>query len=185
MIYSRFILSRYYLLFNGLLSLFILLSCDSSPQLNSERIAARYGNYGIEILSANEHRRVANLYSDDGTRKTMRTLALVVFTATDQPETRDEHARILAGGSIGAVFKEAGWTIEKVSSRYCLSRSDLESMPQLAHMHIDLPASLATRSYVFGVRKDGKSIDYATITEIHHPDYLQASDFANANLDEC
>ena len=111
--------SRLYLFFNGFFVLLLLIGCSDALQLNSERIAHRYGNYGIEILYADDVRRISNLYSEKNGRKIMRTLALVEFVATGTPEIAGEHQRILGGGSIGAVFKEAGWTIDKTSSRYC------------------------------------------------------------------
>ena len=43
-------------------------------------------------------------------------------------------------------------------------------------MRIDLPATLATHQYLFVIRREGRSADYARITEIHHPDYLSAAD---------
>jgi hypothetical protein len=115
----------------------------------------------------------------------MRTLALVEFSAADVAEIAVEHRRILAGGSIGAVFKEAGWTIDKISSHYCWSNSSLQSMPDLQRMNIPFPATLATHTYVFNVQKEASSINYATITEIHHPDYLQAADLTNEYLEDC
>ena len=165
------------------LSIFLIFlsGCDSSTPLNSERIAQRYGNYGIEVLFAGDQKRISNLYSEADGRKTMRTLALVQFTAADAPEIANEHRQILGGGSIGAVFKKAGWTIDKTSSRYCLSKTDLESLPDLARMGIPPPATLATRIYVFHVRKGTISIDYATITEFYHPDYQPVDE----NLDDC
>lgn len=185
MIYFRLTYLRYLLFLKVFLSIGILSACATEPLLNSERIAGRYGNYGIEIMYAGDGRRLSSLYSEDDGRRTMRTLALVEFTAADAPEIATEHQRILAGGSIGAVFKEAGWTIEKVSSHYCLSRMDLASMPELKRMDIDFPATLATYIYVFKVNKAASSINYATITEIYHPDYLRADQLANGYLDDC
>ena len=141
----------------------------------------RYGNYGIEILFAGDQQRISNLYSEGDGQKTMRTLALVHFTAVNAPEIADEHKQILGGGSVGAVFKNAGWSIDKTASRYCLSKTDLESLPELERMGIPQGTTLATRIYVFHVRKGTVSIDYATITEIYHPDYLQADE----SLDDC
>ena len=43
-------------------------------------------------------------------------------------------------------------------------------------MRIDLPESLATHVYLLIVSKDERSFTYATITEIHHPDYLSSAD---------
>lgn len=185
MIYFRLTYLYYLLFLNVFLTIGSLSACAPAPLLNSERIAQRYGNYGIEIMHAGDGRRISNLYSEEDGRRTMRTLALVEFTAADAAEIATEHQHILAGGSIGAVFKEAGWTIEKVSSHYCLSRVDLASMPELKRMDIDFPATLATYTYVFQVKKAASSINYATITEIYHPDYLQADPLANGYLDDC
>ena len=174
--------SLFFLVFPG--SPFMV-SCATAPPLNSERIEQRYGNYGIEILQSGHNRRLSSLYSVSDGQKIMRTLALVEFTAADDPHLAHEHQRILDGESIGAVFKEEGWIIDKTSLRYCLSRFDLQSMPELSRMRISDPATLATRSYVFRVQKGGTSINYATITEIHHPDYLQAADLTPEDLDDC
>lgn len=162
-----------------------LSACGSTQPLNSERIAIRYGNYGIEILYADARHRISNLYSEADGRKTMRTLALVEFTAADSPDIVSEHRQILSGGSIGAVFKEAEWIIDKTSSRYCLSRADLESIPELELMGILYSATLATRIYIFQVQKGSLSINYATITEIYHPDYIQAAELTGKDLDDC
>jgi hypothetical protein len=174
--------SLFFLVFSG--SPF-LVSCAPAAPLNSERIEQRYGNYGIEILQTGNNRRLSSLYSVRDGQKTMRTLALVEFTATDDEPLAREHQRILAGESIGAVFKEEGWTIDKISLRYCLSQLDLQSMPELSRMRLSHPATLATRSYVFRVQKDKTSINYAIITEIHHPDYLRAADLTPEDLADC
>jgi len=180
-------LSRFrYLLFLINFSGPVFASGGSYPALlNSERIAERYGNFGIEILQAENGRRLSSLYSVVEGQKTMRTLALVEFTGADDPRLAAEHARVLAGESIGAVFKATGWTIEKISPRFCLSKLDLEELPELSAMDIDLPASFATHNYIFRVKKGDSSIDYASITEIHHPDYLQPADLTKAKLADC
>jgi hypothetical protein len=41
-------------------------------------------------------------------------------------------------------------------------------------MQIGLPQKLATHVYLLVIRKHKKSYSYATITELHHPDYLSA-----------
>ena len=43
-------------------------------------------------------------------------------------------------------------------------------------MKIALPATLATHHYLFTVTRDERSWNYATITEIHHPQYLTVED---------
>ena len=180
-------LSRFrYLLFLLNFSGPAILAASGFPApLNSERIAERYGNYGIEILQSGNGRRLSSLYSTGDGQRTMRTLALVEFIGADNALVTKEHERILAGESIGVVFKEQGWSIEKISSRYCVSNLDLEEIAELSEMDVDLPATFATHNYIFRVQKDGITIDYATITEIHHPDYLQAENFGNTNLASC
>jgi hypothetical protein len=176
----------YYLLVLLYLSGPVLLSaCNPSPPLNSERIAQRYGNYGIEVLQAGDSRRTSSLFSMDAGHKTMRTLALVEFAAGNDPLLATEHRRILAGESIGTVFKESGWTISKVSSHVCQAQLGLNEMPELSRMEIVLPATLASHQYVFRVHKGEDSIDYAIITEIHHPDYLRAADLGSGDLVSC
>jgi hypothetical protein len=179
---SKSYYSLFFLVFTGSP---LLVACAPAPPLNSERIAQRYGNYGIEILQSGSQGRLSSLYSVSDGQKTMRTLALVEFTAADDPHLVREHQRILAGESIGAVFKEEGWHIDKISLRYCLAPLDLQSMPELSRMRLKHPATLATRTYVFSVRKGKTSINYATITEFHHPDYLQAADLTPEDLADC
>ena len=167
--------------------LFFLLSLSSngplhaSPSqslLNSERIEQRFGDFGIEVLEADSQTRISNLYSMDSAGATMRTLAIVNFIAATDPHLAAEHRRIIAGESIGAVFQESGWHIEKVTLAVCAMQFDIDAYPQLQLMNIELPATLAFRRYVFRVSSDGSEIDYATITEIHHPDYLTIADLA-------
>ena len=167
--------------------LFFLLSLSSSwplhagpsqSLLNSERIEQRFGDFGIEILEADSQTRISNLYSMDTAGPTMRTLAIVEFTGATDPHLTAEHRRIVAGESIGAVFQESGWHIEKITLAVCAMPFDIDAYPQLQLMNIELPATLAIRRYVFRVSSDGSEIDYATITEIHHPDYLAIADLA-------
>ena len=43
-------------------------------------------------------------------------------------------------------------------------------------MRLEQPAELAVHAYQFTLRKDEIEIDYATIVETHHPDYLSVED---------
>ena len=81
---------RHALLF--LLSLLALTSCSQSVYLqaeendaadrrlllNSERIAEKFGNYGIEVLEQNPL-RVSSLYSVEHGQRVCRTFAIVMF----------------------------------------------------------------------------------------------------------
>ena len=140
--------------------------------LNSERIAAAFGSYGIEVLEQPAGQRVSNLYSGAGDEKTCRTFAVVRFERID-PRVSAEHAAIVAGGSMGAVFVAAGWEVRKTHLAY----SEIRATPRLASlMRIAERRQLAMHIYALDVAKDGQTIAYATLVEIHHPDYLTRED---------
>ena len=157
--------------------LFILAGCGTqSKWLNSERIERTFGSYGVDVIQSSASRRVSSLYSVHGDNKITRTLAVVKFAERTRSPFAAEHKRVLSGQSLGAVFKSAGWQIEKhniyvgefeIPARYGL-------VAEL--MQIDLPEFLATHVYVFVISKNRRSYNYATIVEIHHPDYLSAAD---------
>ena len=143
--------------------------------LNSERIQAAFGSYGVEVLEQDGNVRVSNLYSVDGADRTCRTFAVVRYAPDLQPAIRDEHATIVAGGSIGAVFAAAGWTVRKTPLRY----GERPASARLAAlMKIDAGTPLAEHVYVLDVEKDGRAVEYAALVEIHHPDYLKLAELA-------
>ena len=93
---------------------FVTLSCaSSSVELNSERIARKYGSYGVEVIENTDNLRVSNLYSMEASRPICRTFAVVGISREIDSSFAVEHAQILEGASIGAVFKRNGWNIEK------------------------------------------------------------------------
>jgi hypothetical protein len=137
-------------------------------QLNSERIAAAFGNYGIEVLEQDDEVRVSNLFSTDADERTCRTFAVVRYGRIGA-EIRAEHAAILAGGSIGAVFASAGWEVRKTHLRY----RELAATPRLAKlMRVGPGTLLAMHVYVLDVANQSGRHEYATLAEIHHPEYL-------------
>jgi hypothetical protein len=141
--------------------------------LNSERIEAKFGSYGIELVEKTESRRVSNLYSVAGGQRICRTFAIVSYPRLIDPRVSKEHAAIVAGGSIGAVFVAAGWEVRKTH----LSYREVPASPGLASlMHIEVGAPLAMDIYVLAVTKGRETIEYATLVEIHHPDYLTSAD---------
>ena len=141
--------------------------------LNSERIAAEFGSYGVEVLEQDEQLRVSNLYSGTGDDRICRTLAVVRFAVQMDEAVSAEHAAIVAGGSIGAVFVAAGWEVRKTH----LSYSETWAPPRLASlMRVAARTPLATDIYALDVVKDGHMVEYATLVEIHHPDYLKKED---------
>lgn len=147
-----------------------------APPLNSERIADRFGSYEIEGLGASGEVRVSSLASRHGGRRVTRTLAVVTFPETVDPRVANEHARIVAGGSIGAVFREAGWAISKPLLAVGEFRASQPAVGRL--MALELPVTLALHAYRFEVGRDGVTIPYATIVELHHPEYLGRADVA-------
>jgi hypothetical protein len=154
-----------------------LSACVVQPELlNSERIKQRFGSYGIELIDNSEDIRRANLYSIENESKVCRTYAVVHFDNVPHDLIGDEHAQILAGSSIGATFKANGWTVYK-ETRYI---GDItiaeESAGVLQLMHLNSPQKLAMHVYRLLLKKESQIIDYATIIEAHHPDYLDIDD---------
>ena len=150
-----------------------LLGCDTGrpavPPLNSERIEQVFGNYGIEVLSGEAGLRVSSLYSTDDGVRTTRTLAVVAWPAVVDPRLAELHAAILGGASIGATLEAAGWAVDKRNLFYGETRAS-DGLSRL--MHVPEGSMLATQGYLLIAEREGRSIDYATIAEIHHPDYL-------------
>ena len=140
---------------------------------NSDRIRLKFGSYGIEIVENELRIRVSNLYSTSDGVKTNRTFAVVMYPAAIEAAFRKEHEAIIEGQSIGIVFREHGWKIDK-RHQYI---GELES-----------PAAAWGADSVFGdigeaqpvihvysliVRKDKHEFHYASIAEVHHPEYLE------------
>ena len=156
---------------------FILVGCGSQGQpLNSERIEQTFGSYGVDVLQSSNEGRVSSLYSGSGDSKVTRTFAVVKFSGRVRTAFASEHAQVAAGQSLGAVFKAAGWEIEK--HNIFVGELEIPAGYSLLSelMQIGLPQKLATHVYLLVIRKHKNSYSYATITELHHPDYLSAED---------
>jgi hypothetical protein len=137
--------------------------------LNSERIARRFGSYGIDVLESDARVRVSNLYSEHSGEKICRTFAVVRYGDTIPPAIAAEHAEIVAGGSIGAVFTSHGWRVDKKNLRYYV----VEAPERVATlMHVPTGTPLAAHAYALDVAREGQSYPYALLVEIHHPEYL-------------
>ena len=150
-----------------------LSACAQEPEaLNSERIKERFGSYGIEILSQDSGIRRSSLYSIEGQTQICRTYAVVKFVDESTARVGDAHADIVAGQSIGSTFRASGWQIGKITLHVgSVSLDDPEhEIGQL--MHLEQAAELSVHAYQLVLEKDDQTIDYATIVETHHPDYL-------------
>lgn len=157
--------------------------CDailSSNLLNSERIAQKFGGYGIDVLYSSGRLRASNLY--DGKHIT-RTLAIVDYPNVIDSAFSKEHKLILQGGSIGSTFKAHGWKIEKKNvfiGELSPSNDWSKLYGLMGNIH---PSKLSIWIYVFYIQKDDKIFPYATISEIYHPDYLSLLDLKCINKD--
>ncbi len=142
------------------------------PRLNSERIEAKYGSYGLQVLERDPV-RVSMLYSTHGQRKVCRTLALVQFADPGPASLANELVRIRAGLSLGATLKKAGWTISKKHFHL----GSVPAGPRFQELAgIEGSPELAVAIYDLFVRKGEETHRVATIIEIHHPDYLGLAD---------
>lgn len=154
----------------------ILSACATeSVILNSERIEQRFGSYGIEVLASEAGLRRSSLFSYDGDTATCRTYAVVQFAKQLDDRYDDAHSRVLAGDSIGATFKESGWGIQKNTLYIGHVRLPQAPTEVAALMRLTGAHDLALHVYqLMLVRKD-QALEYATILEAHHPEYLTES----------
>jgi hypothetical protein len=154
-----------------------LSACAIEPEhLNSERIEEQFGSYGIDVLSSEPGLRRSALFSNENGAHTCRTYAVVRFVEKPDAIIGAEHAQILAGNSIGAIFKANGWAIHKETLYVGTARID-DSNNRLADlMRLRQVHEVAMHVYRLLLQKDGQAIDYATIIELHHPDYMDLDD---------
>ena len=147
-----------------------------SVLLNSKRIEQQFGSYGVEVLASEAGLRRSGLLSYDGDTATCRTYAVVQFA--DQLDERydDAHSRVLAGNSIGATFQEDGWDIRKHTLyigtvRLPGTATEVGRLMRLTGAH-----DLALHVYQLVIARDDIELEYATIMEAHHPEYLVEAD---------
>ncbi len=137
--------------------------------LNSERIEQKFGSYGIDVLASDAQVRVSDLYSLENGAKVCRTFAVVLYPEPVDTRYAAEHREILAGGSIGAVFKRHGWTVTKKNLYF----GTLAPTPKVETlMHDNSGRRLAVHVYALYASKAGATLRYATIAEVHAPAYL-------------
>jgi hypothetical protein len=175
--------------FVGWLALGLSLAVQAQPTvpparelLNSERIEQKFGSYGVAVLRSDARLRVASLFSTASSagggaeQRTCRTFAVTRYPDEVVPAFAAEHREIVAGGSIGAVFAAHGWRVLKAHLYF----GEIAAWPRVAElMRVAPGARLALDAYVLEVAKDGAAFEYASIVEIHHPDYLRLPDLAS------
>jgi len=154
-----------------------LSACAIEPELlNSERIEEQFGSYGIDVLRSEPGLRRSALYSNESGAHTCRTYAVVRFVEKPDAVIGSEHAQILAGDSIGAIFKANGWAIHKETLYIGTAGIDANDNHLAPLMRLAQPGEVAMHVYRLLLQKDGQAIDYATVIELHHPDYLDPDD---------
>ncbi|MGI9225064.1 MAG: hypothetical protein ACR2QX_11340 [Woeseiaceae bacterium] len=154
-----------------------LSACAIEPELlNSERIEEQFGGYGIEVLSSEPGLRRSALFSNENGVHTCRTYAVVRFVEKPDAIIGPEHAQILAGNSIGAIFKAKGWAIHKETLHIGSAGSDADNSHLTSLMRLQPGREVAMHVYRLLLQKEGQAIDYATIIELHHPEYLSQQD---------
>jgi hypothetical protein len=147
------------------------------PPGNSERIRAKFGSYGIEVLENNAVLRVSSLYSTHDGVNINRTFAVVAYPEVIDPAFRREHDAIISGESIGIVFKQNGWLIRKDHQYF----GEIDTPATRFGLAVTgRPATIraAIHVYALSVKKGDHEFRYASIAEIHHPEYLRPEDLA-------
>jgi len=155
----------------------MLSACETEPVLlNSERIEQRFGSYGITVLPSEAGLRRSSLFSMHENEAICRTYAVVRFAGQPHDDYSEEHAEVLAGNSIGAIFRSNGWDIHKqtmyIGSFFLPDRRT----PIGELMHIAGQDELALHVYQLLLVRNEQVFEYATIVETHHPEYLSESD---------
>jgi len=155
----------------------MLSACATEPVLlNSERIEKRFGSYGIAVLASEAGLRRSSLYSlEDGTQA-CRTYAVVRFADQLDDRYREEHAKVLAGNSIGAIFRSHGWDVHKQTMHIGSLALSQEKTAIRELMRLDGAENLALHVYQLLLVRNEQVFEYATIVETHHPDYLSEND---------
>jgi hypothetical protein len=154
-----------------------LSSCVVEPELlNSERIAERFGSYGIGVVDSVDGVRRSSLYSGDGDGRVCRTFAVVRIESFPDGLVDDEHDLVVAGGSIGAIFKAHGWRVFKETAHTGSLQLPATATTIPSLMRIEGDTSLGMHVYRLLLRRDEHTFRYATVVEVHHPDYLSLED---------
>lgn len=143
---------------------------------NSDRIRLKFGSYGIEVIESGDRIRVSNLYSMDNGVKTVRTFAVVALPPAINPAFREEHEKIINGQSIGIVFKENGWAIDKRHQYFGKLDTPLETASIKSVFGDEATIQPAVHVYSLFIRKRELEFRYASIAEVHHCDYLTLDD---------
>ena len=144
--------------------------------LNSERIEQRFGSYGVDVLASEAGLRRSSLYSLDNRQRVCRTYSIVRFTDHPDDSYGHEHTKVLAGNSLGQVFRSHGWSIHKQTLHIGSVQAEGPASQVCALMMLEAGQTLALHVYQLLLVKKTQVFEYATIIEAHHPDHLSTAD---------
>lgn len=170
---------------------FILLLCTSpiaplfgtaalaevTPRLNSDAIRERFGSYGVEVIEQEETTRAANLFSIEAGESICRTLAVTEFVLPTNEALLKSHQQIIAGGSIGATLRKAGFDINKK----LLIKTEVPAnaaFVALSKGTVPTGTALYTKVYALFAQsvatdtEQPRAIPYAVIAEAYHPEHF-------------
>jgi len=142
---------------------------------NSDRIFLKFGSYGIDVLEDGHGLRVSDLFSIHDGVKINRTLAVVLYPTQVETAFAKEHAAIIGGQSIGIVFNKSGWQIDKRHLYFGTIETASDTSASGSFFRVG-QKPLAIHIYSLLVKQNGAAYHYATIAEVHHPDYLTLED---------
>ena len=152
-------------------------ACATEPVLlNSDRIRQRFGSYGIDLLASEAGLRRSSLFSIEDGRHVCRTYAVVWFSDLLDSQYGAEHAEVLAGNSIGAVFRASDWDVHKQTLHIGTLALPAGNRTVGELMYVSKPCDLALHIYQLLLVRERQIFDYATILETHHPDYMTEAD---------
>ena len=101
---------------------------------------------------------------------------MVAFPAAIEPAFRTEHDAIISGQSIGIVFRNNGWLTKK-RHQYFGEIEATSDFPDIFSVFGGIELSQpAVHIYSLLVTKNNTELQYALITEVHHPAYLKLED---------
>ena len=162
------------------------------PLLNSERIQACFGSYGVEVLVQQGNLRISSLYSlgdctNDFVGKAScgrplaaeshitRTLAISEF-ATDLPEAlQTPYRAIRDGASMGATLEAAGWRVDK-RHRHVGEVPISTTFGCMSGLPAGASQQWAVQVYDLWVLRNESEVRFALLAELHDPRYLTLQD---------
>lgn len=148
------------------------------PLANSERIYLKFGSYSIDIIENNSAIRVSSLYSTHDGVRIIRTVAVVAYPGKIEEAFRKEHFAIVSGQSIGTLFKSRGWEIEKHHQYFGEIETSNGLFCETANSDGTQQTQSAIHVYTLVIKKNNTSFEYASIAEVHHPEFLKLDDLA-------